>query len=140
MAWSSRRSRRGSIWSATCSLKPISRSSSQTISRPRPRRCSTRRRSGSSFSRLVMGETRTRSEIAGPLAVLTLDRQDKLNALDGAMIAEIEAWVDAVERDRAVRVAILTGAGAKVFSAGGDIDAWAGLDPIDFARRWIREG
>ena len=87
-----------------------------------------------------MGETRTRSEITGPFAVLTLDRQGKLNALDGAMIAEIEAWVDAVERDRAVRVAILTGAGAKVFSAGGDIDAWAGLDPIDFARRWIREG
>jgi enoyl-CoA hydratase len=87
-----------------------------------------------------MREARTRNDIAGPLAILTLDRPEKLNAIDGAMIAEIEAWVDAVERDRAVRVAILTGAGTKAFSAGGDIDAWGGLDPIDFARRWIREG
>jgi enoyl-CoA hydratase len=87
-----------------------------------------------------MTERRVRSEIDGPLAVLTLDRPEKLNAIDGAMIEAIEAWVDAVEGDRGVRVAILTGAGAKAFSAGGDIEAWAGLDPIDFARRWIREG
>jgi enoyl-CoA hydratase len=83
--------------------------------------------------------TRVRSEIEGPVAILTLDRPEKLNAIDGAMIEALEAWVEAVEADRAIRVAILTGAG-KAFSAGGDIEAWAGLDPIDFARRWIREG
>ncbi len=82
---------------------------------------------------------RVRSEIEGPVAILTLDRPEKLNAIDGAMIEALEAWVEAVEADRTIRVAILTGAG-KAFSAGGDITAWAGLDPIDFARRWIREG
>ena len=82
---------------------------------------------------------RVRSEIEGPVAILTLDRPEKLNAIDGPMIEAIEAWVEAVEADRTIRVAILTGAG-KAFSAGGDIEAWAGLDPIDFARRWIREG
>jgi enoyl-CoA hydratase/carnithine racemase len=86
-----------------------------------------------------MTATRTRSEIEGPVAVLTLDRPEKLNAIDGAMIEALEAWVEAVEADRTLRVAILTGSG-KAFSAGGDIEAWAGLDPIDFARRWIREG
>jgi len=82
---------------------------------------------------------RVRSEIEGPVAILTLDRPEKLNAIDGAMIEALEAWVEAVEADRTLRVAILTGSG-KAFSAGGDIEAWAGLDPIDFARRWIREG
>lgn len=82
---------------------------------------------------------RIRSEIDGPLAIATLDRPEKLNAIDGPMIEALEAWVEAVEADRTIRVAILTGSG-KAFSAGGDIMAWAGLDPIDFARRWIREG
>jgi len=82
---------------------------------------------------------RVRSEIEGPVAILTLDRPEKLNAIDGAMIEALEAWVETVEADRTLRVAILTGSG-KAFSAGGDIEAWAGLDPIDFARRWIREG
>ena len=82
---------------------------------------------------------RVRSEIEGPVAILTLDRPEKLNAIDGPMIEALEAWVAAVEADRTIRVAILTGSG-KAFSAGGDIEAWAGLDPIDFARRWIREG
>jgi enoyl-CoA hydratase len=48
--------------------------------------------------------------------------------------------VSAIERDRGVRVAILTGAGGKAFSAGGDILAWGGLDPLTFGREWIREG
>ena len=82
---------------------------------------------------------RVRSEIEGAVAILTLDRPEKLNAIDGPMIEALEAWVETVEADRTIRVAILTGSG-KAFSAGGDIEAWAGLDPIDFARRWIREG
>jgi enoyl-CoA hydratase/carnithine racemase len=86
-----------------------------------------------------MTATRTRSEIEGPVAILTLDRPEKLNAIDGPMIEALEAWAETVEADRAIRVAILTGSG-KTFSVGGDIAAWAKLDPIDFARRWIREG
>lgn len=87
-----------------------------------------------------MSETRIRAEIRGPIAILTLDRPQKLNALDSLMIEAIEDWVAATERNRAVRVAILTGAGEKAFSAGGDIEAWAGLDPIGFGRHWIRDG
>ena len=64
---------------------------------------------------------RVRSEIEGPVAILTLDRPEKLNAIDGPMIEALEAWVEAVEADRTIRVAILTGSG-KAFSAGGDID------------------
>lgn len=83
---------------------------------------------------------RLRSDIEGEVAILTLDRPEKLNALDRDLIAAIEDWAAAVERDRGVRAAIITGAGTKAFSAGGDILAWAGLDPVTFGREWVREG
>ncbi|MBB3933555.1 enoyl-CoA hydratase/carnithine racemase [Kaistia hirudinis] len=86
------------------------------------------------------GEARVQGRIEGHVAILTLDRPAKLNALDQAMMAGIEAWVDEVEANREVRAAIITGAGEKVFSAGGDIAAWAGLDPLTFMRDWIRKG
>jgi enoyl-CoA hydratase len=83
--------------------------------------------------------SRIRTEIRGHTAVLIIARPEKLNALDQDLIAEIEGWVAGVERDREVRAAILTGEG-KAFSAGGDIVAWAGLDPLTFGREWVREG
>jgi len=85
-------------------------------------------------------EARLRSAIEGPVAILTLDRPEKLNALDQPMMAGIEAWAAATEANRDIRAAILTGSGEKVFSAGGDIAAWAGLDPLTFMRDWIRNG
>jgi enoyl-CoA hydratase/carnithine racemase len=83
---------------------------------------------------------RARSVVEGHLAILTLDRPEKLNALDQDLVAAIEAFVAATEADRAVRVAVITGAGGKAFSAGGDILAWGGLDPLSFGRAWIRDG
>ncbi|MCX5513643.1 enoyl-CoA hydratase [Kaistia algarum] len=87
-----------------------------------------------------MADDRIRSTIEGPVAILTLDRPAKLNALDQSMIAAIEDWIEATEANRDIRVAILTGSGEKVFSAGGDIAAWAGLDPLTFMRDWVRNG
>lgn len=84
--------------------------------------------------------SRILAETHGAVAVLTLNRPEKLNALDEALIAEIEGWVAAAEADGTVRAAILTGAGTKAFSAGGDINAWAGIDPIAFGRGWVRNG
>jgi methylglutaconyl-CoA hydratase len=54
------------------------------------------------------------------VATLTLNRPDKHNALDGQTMGELHAALVAVERDPAVRVVILTGAGAS-FCAGADI-------------------
>ncbi len=63
------------------------------------------------------------TEIDGHVAVLTLDRPDSLNALgapgDGDAVA---AACEAINDDREVRCAILTGAG-RAFSAGGDVKA-----------------
>jgi len=60
------------------------------------------------------------------IAVLTLHRPDKLNALDYALIDALEAALDELEADRAVRAVILTGSGDRAFSAGADIDEFAG--------------
>ncbi|MEQ9812803.1 MAG: enoyl-CoA hydratase/isomerase family protein, partial [Azospirillaceae bacterium] len=76
----------------------------------------------------------------GPVALVTLNRPEKMNALDQAMVAGLEEAAARIEASAETRIAILTGAGEKAFSTGGDINAWAALDPIAFARTWIREG
>jgi enoyl-CoA hydratase len=80
-----------------------------------------------------------RLAIADEVATITLARPEKLNALDGAMIAGLQSAADRIERDRSVRVAILTGEG-KAFCAGGDIAAWGGLSPLDMGQDWVRNG
>jgi len=70
---------------------------------------------------------------------LTLNRPDRLNALDEPMMAELAERCHQIEQDPEVHVVILTGAG-RAFCAGGDIDAWADREPRDFARHWLRDG
>lgn len=60
-------------------------------------------------------------ERAGAVVVLTLNRPAKLNALNYALIDRLTARLDALETDGTARVIILTGAGERAFSAGGDI-------------------
>ena len=59
--------------------------------------------------------------VAGQVATLTLNRPDKLNALDAALIDRFQTLLDAIEADRSVRAVIVTGAGDRAFSAGADI-------------------
>jgi enoyl-CoA hydratase len=75
----------------------------------------------------------------GPLARLALRRADKLNALDRAMIDALGRAARAIDAASEIRVAILSGEG-KVFCAGGDIAAWAGLPPLEMWRDWTRAG
>jgi enoyl-CoA hydratase len=64
-------------------------------------------------------------ERRGAIAVLTLNRPDKLNAINAAMIDELSRALDTAEADEAVRVIVLAGAG-KAFSAGFDLDMETG--------------
>lgn len=68
-----------------------------------------------------MDQTITIDTDARGVATLTLARPDKHNALSAAMIAELTEAVGRLGRDPAVRVVVLTGAGAS-FCAGGDLD------------------
>ncbi|WP_448202978.1 crotonase/enoyl-CoA hydratase family protein [Azospirillum sp. sgz302134] len=60
-------------------------------------------------------------EIAGGIATLTLNRPEKLNAINTALANAMLGALDALEGDDAVRAVILTGAGERAFSAGADI-------------------
>lgn len=67
------------------------------------------------MSQLIQYETR------GRVAILTLNRPEKLNALNYATIDNLMEHLDLIERDAAVGAVILTGAGERAFCAGGDI-------------------
>ncbi len=60
-----------------------------------------------------------------PVALVTLNRPEKLNALDYALIDRLMEILDAIESDDAIRAVILTGAGDRAFSAGADIACFA---------------
>jgi enoyl-CoA hydratase/carnithine racemase len=60
-------------------------------------------------------------ESSDGIATLTLNRPEKLNALNYALIDRLLALFDTMEIDGSIRVVILTGAGERAFSAGGDI-------------------
>lgn len=70
----------------------------------------------------------------GPVATLTLNRPDALNALDDAMVEALVAFTAEVASDDAVRVLVLRGAG-KHFMAGGDIRLFAQSLSMDGAAR-----
>jgi enoyl-CoA hydratase len=61
------------------------------------------------------------SERRGAVALLTINRPEKLNALDVPTLTEFEAAFAALEADPEVRVIVVTGAGERAFVAGGDI-------------------
>ena len=60
-------------------------------------------------------------ERRGPIALLTLNRPDRLNALDYATNDLLLTHLNALEEEDGIRALILTGAGNRAFSAGGDI-------------------
>jgi enoyl-CoA hydratase len=74
-----------------------------------------------------------RVEREGGVAVLTVDRQEKLNALDGQVIEEIGQALLELESE-GPRAIIVTGAGERAFIAGADIRAMSVMDPIEAKR------
>jgi enoyl-CoA hydratase len=77
------------------------------------------------------------------VALVTFDRQDALNALNFAVIAEITDALERLDRDPACRCIVLTGAGERAFAAGADIKELASQTPTsltvdDDFHRWER--
>src|SRR3954449_4041127 len=71
-----------------------------------------------------------RMEVDGGVLVVTLDRP-KANAIDVATSRALHSAFDRLARDEALRVAVLTGAGQRFFSAGWDLKAAASGEAID---------
>lgn len=82
----------------------------------------------------------TTSDHAG-VRRITVNRPDKLNALNGATLDALFVAFEAAAEDPSTRVLVLTGAGPKAFVAGADIAEMAGLRPVqgrDFSLRGQR--
>ncbi len=70
-------------------------------------------------------------ELNGAVAWVTVNRPDKLNALNRATLTELQSAFDALRADAQVRVIVLAGAGPKAFVAGADIAEMRGLSAIE---------
>lgn len=73
-------------------------------------------------------------ERRGPAAWITLNRPEKLNALNGEVVSELHRQIRSLGDDNEVKVVVLTGAG-RAFSAGYDISEEVG-DRIESAEQW----
>ncbi len=70
-------------------------------------------------------------ETRGRVAVITINRPEKRNALDGQVRCAFLGAIDRARRDDDVRSVIVTGAGEKAFIAGADIGEFEGRSPVD---------
>ena len=86
------------------------------------------------------GDRRVHLVIEGDVAVITLARPEKLNALDMPMILALERAAHSVDANSSVKAAVITGQGEKAFCAGGDIAAWSTESAEDFGLQWVRVG
>jgi len=65
------------------------------------------------------------------IATITINRPEKLNAMDQETVQEILSALDDAEKDENIRVVVITGAGDRAFSAGADISGMKGRTPLD---------
>jgi enoyl-CoA hydratase/carnithine racemase len=81
---------------------------------------------------------RVRYQLAGQVATITLDRPEKLNAMDRRMFGELEAAAARAADDPAVRALVVTGAG-RAFSSGLDVAEFAAMSDPAAAERVVTD-
>ncbi len=78
-------------------------------------------------------------EISGQIAVVTINRADKLNSLNKETMHELKEVFTSLRSNDDAAAVILTGAGEKAFAAGADISELNRLDPIT-GKKFSEEG
>ena len=74
------------------------------------------------------------------VAVLTINRPDKLNALNQALLEELDSALEYIAAEEGVRALVVTGAGTKAFVAGADINEIAALEGMEDGRDFSAYG
>lgn len=95
------------------------------------------------FPAIRPGAPGTRGEPVDGVALLTIDRQDALNALNFELIAELTDRLESLDVDPGCRCIVITGAGDRAFAAGADIKELAAQTPVSLSvdnpfHRWER--
>ena len=75
---------------------------------------------------------------ADGVALVTINRPEKLNALSAAVVLELQDAFERIADDTAMRAAIVTGAGDKAFVAGADINELAALSAVEVREYALR--
>lgn len=79
-----------------------------------------------------------RYEVAEGIATITMDRPERLNAMDAEAYAALsQAWQEVRDDDK-VRVAIITGAGDKSFTTGADLKSFV-TNPDELSEFWLTQ-
>lgn len=79
----------------------------------------------------TMAYTTLLFDLTDGIATITINRPDKLNALNATVMRELGEAVAQMETEQAIRGVLLTGAGPKAFVAGADITELASQGPVD---------
>ena len=78
-------------------------------------------------------------EVDNKIGILTINRPKSMNALNSELLTELEKVAEEIEKNEAIDVVILTGAGEKAFVAGADIKEMAEKNSRrgpDFLKTW----
>jgi enoyl-CoA hydratase len=107
-----------------------------------PKRAAQSTDDGSSRIRVEFPARGSAGEVAA-VALITLDRERALNALDFTLIAQLTDALEALDTDPACHCIVITGAGTRAFAAGADIRELAGQTPTSLTvdndfHRWER--
>src|SRR5215212_4672476 len=79
------------------------------------------------------------TSLENQILTITLNRPDKLNAINNTVMTELGVAIDEVYNNPEIKSAIITGAGAKAFVAGADISEFVGLT-IDEGKKLAQKG
>src|ERR1700674_3860574 len=85
-----------------------------------------------------MNFTSILTEIDNGICIISVNRPDKLNALNRIVMHELDLAIDEVYKNPLIRSAIITGTGQKAFVAGADISEFLGLtaeEGMDLSRK-----
>ncbi len=78
--------------------------------------------------------------VDGHVAEITLDRPDKLHALNVDMLNAIAEHVRHIDRNHEIRVLVIASTGDRSFCCGADIIEWSAMSPVEMWRTWIKTG